>query len=228
VLVPNRARLSPDMQAETGYKYASFIPLGGAPLYKRIISQYRCDGHRVRMVFLLAPDAPELEIDPSETMRVEVVRPDESASIGQTVLAGLKKIAPTDAVVVHMADTLLDIDGVPLGDAVYVQSRSDLYRWTSISVDPTGCVKITNDREAIEPCGPRLVCVGLFSFDDGERLAAELARAVAQSSPKREPFFVSAMDGLRARGWLLRVPDELSEPATLQRLELRPGTRTGD
>src|SRR5688572_23708666 len=47
VLVPNWARLSPDMQAETGYQYASFIPLGGAPLYKRIISQYQCDGHRV-------------------------------------------------------------------------------------------------------------------------------------------------------------------------------------
>jgi hypothetical protein len=191
VLVPNWARLSPDMQAETGYQYASFIPLGGAPLYKRIISQYQCDGHRVRMVFLLPPDAPELEIDPSENIRVEVVRPDESASIGQTVLAGLTKITAGDAVVVHMADTLLDIDGIPLGDAVYVQSRSDLYRWTSVSVDATGCVKITNDRAAIEPCGPRLVCVGLFSFEDGERLAAELTQAVEQPTPRREPFFVA-------------------------------------
>jgi hypothetical protein len=138
VLVPNWDRLSPDMQAETGCKYASFIPLGGAPLYKRIISQYQCDGHRVRLVFLLAPDAPELDIDPAKNIRVEVVRPEESASIGQTVLAGLTKINSGEAAVVHMADTLLDIEGMPLGDAVYVQSRSDLYRWTSVSVDSTG------------------------------------------------------------------------------------------
>ncbi len=117
VLVPNRARLSPDMQAETGYNYASFIPLGGAPLYKHIISQYQGDDG-VRMVFLLPPDAPELEIDPSENMRVEVVRPEASASIGQTVLAGLTKLTSGDAVVVHMADTLLDIEGMPHGDAV--------------------------------------------------------------------------------------------------------------
>lgn len=204
VLVPNWAHLSPDMQAETGCKYASFIPLGGAPLYKRIISQYQCDGHRVRMVFLLAPDAPELEIDPAENISVEVVRPEESSSIGQTVLAGLTNITPGEAVVVHMADTLLDIEGMPLGDAVYVQSRSDLYRWTSVSVDATGCVKITNDREAVEPCGPRLVCVGLFSFQDGERLAAELTRAAAQRGLKREPFFVALENYSSARPMGLR------------------------
>jgi len=191
VLVPNWARLSPDMQAETGCKYALFIPLGGAPIYKHIISQYQCDGHRVRMIFLLSPEAPELDIDRAATTPIEVIRPEESGSIGETVLAGLTRITPGDAVAVHMADTLLDIDGVPLGDTVYVQSRSDLYRWTSISVDATGRVKITNDREAIEPCGPRLVCVGLFSFEDGERFAAELVRALEQRGPRREPFFVA-------------------------------------
>lgn len=64
VLVPNWARLSPDMEAETGSKYAAFIPLGGAPLYKHIISQYRGNGCRVRIVFLIAQDAPEFELDP--------------------------------------------------------------------------------------------------------------------------------------------------------------------
>jgi len=204
VLVPNWARLAPDMQAETGCTYASFIPLGGAPLYKRIISQYRCDSHRIRMVFLLAPDAPELEMDPTENICIEVIRPEESASIGQTVLAGLTKITLGEAAVVHMADTLLDIEGMPLGDAVYVQSRSDLYRWTSVSVDTTGCVRITNDREAVEPGGPRLVCVGLFSFEDGARLAAELARAVAQRGSRREPFFVALESYSSARPMNLR------------------------
>ena len=99
--------------------------------------------------------------------------------------------SPGDAVVVHMADTLLDIEGVPIGDAVYVQSRSDLYRWTSVSVDSAGCIRIINDRNEIEPCGPRPVCVGLFSFEDGDRLAAVLASAVEHGSPGREPFFVA-------------------------------------
>jgi hypothetical protein len=204
VLVPNWAPLSPDMQAETGAKYASFIPLGGAPLYKRIISQYQNDGHGVRMVFLLAPDAPELDIEPAETLRVDVVRLKESGSIGETVLAGLSSIAPGDAVVVHMADTLLDIEGIPIGDAVYVQSRSDLYRWTSVSVDSAGGIRITNDREEVEPCGPRAVCVGLFSFEDGVRLAAELQRAIEQGSPRREPLFAALESYSSARPMVLR------------------------
>lgn len=191
VLVPNWAPLSPDMQAETGRKYASFIPLGGAALYKHIISQYQSDGHRVRIVLLLALDAPELDLDPVENVKVEILRLEESRSIGETVRAGLAKTAPGSAVVVHMADTLLDIDGIPLGNAVYVQSRSDLYRWTSVSVDSAGRVKITNDRENIEPCGPRPVCVGLFSFEDGERLSAALISALDQRGTGREPFFVA-------------------------------------
>lgn len=163
VLVPNWAPLSPDMEAETGLKYAAFIPLGGVPLYERIISQYRCDSERVRIVFLLAQDAPEFAIDPRESIKVEAVRLEASRSIGETVLTAVKEISPGDAVVVHMADTLLDIEeGVPIGDAVYVQSRSDLYRWTSVSIDSAGCIRIINDRNEIKPCGPRPVCVGLF------------------------------------------------------------------
>lgn len=191
VLVPNWARLSPDMEAETGSKYAAFIPLGGAPLYKHIISQYRGNGCRVRIVFLIAQDAPEFELDPRENVGVEILRLERSGSIGETVLAGLAKIASGDAVVVHMADTLLDLETVPVGDAVYVQSRSDLYRWTSVSVDPNGCIKVTNDRTEIGACGSRPVCVGLFAFEDGDRLSDALGNALKQGPPGREPFFVA-------------------------------------
>jgi hypothetical protein len=194
VLVPNWAPLSPDMEAETGLKYAAFITLGGVPLYKRIISQYRCEGYRIRIVFLVAQDAPEFAIDPSEDIRVDIVRIKDSGSIGETVLAGLKKVTPGSAVVVHMADTLLDIDGLPIGDAVYVQSRSDLYRWTSISVDRAGRITIINDRDATKPNGPTSVCVGLFSFEDGGRLAAVLGSALERGDSGREPFFVALED----------------------------------
>ena len=191
VLVPNWARLSPDMEAETGSKYAAFMPLGGVPLYKHIISLYQRDRHRVRIVFLMAQDASQFDIDPLENGWIEVIRLEGSTSIGETVLAGLMEASSDNAVVVHMADTLLEIEGVPLGDAVYVQSRSDLYRWTSVSVDSKGCVKITSDRDEVGPCGPRPVCVGLFSFGDGKRLAAELAGALERGSYGREPFFVA-------------------------------------
>jgi hypothetical protein len=192
VLVPNWARLSPDMEAETGSRYAAFLPLGGAPLYKHIISHYRSDAEHVRIVFLLAQDAPEFEIDSLERVRVETLRLKNSGSIGETVLAGLKTAAATDAVVVHMADTLLGIESVPLGDAVYVQSRTDLYRWTSVSVDATGQIRITNDRKEIAPCGERPVCVGLFSFENGGHFAAMLAHAVARGGAcGREPLFVA-------------------------------------
>lgn len=192
VLVPNWAPLSPDMEAETGARYASFIPLGGVPLYLHVISQYRSDGARIRIVFLLAQDAPA--IDPPENSRVEVVRLKRSGSIAETVLNGLNATEPSDAVVVHMADTLLDIDDVPLGNAVYVQLRSDLYRWTSIAEDSAGRIRVINDRDEIEPCGPRPVCVGLFSFDDRDRLAAVLVSALEHRVAKREPFFVALED----------------------------------
>lgn len=191
VLVPSWAPLSPDMESETGAKYAAFIPLGNVPLYKHIISIYRCDGDRVRIVFLLAEDAPGIDIDALDKIRTEVVRLKGSASIGETVFAGLKGRSPDGAVVVHMADTLLELDSVPHGDAVYVQSRSDLHRWTSISVESTGRIKITNDRVEIGPCGPRPVCVGLFSFADGGRFADVLVSALEHHDPRREPFFVA-------------------------------------
>ncbi len=205
VLVPNWACLPPDMQAETGSKYASFLPLGGAPLYQRIVSQYeKIDGRCIRLLFVLASDAPELDTEFSENIEIEVLRLEQSRSIGETVLAGLTRIRPGDAVVVHMADTLLDIEGKPLGDAVYVQSRSDLYRWTSVSVDSTGCVRVTNDREAIEPSGPRPVCVGLFSFDDGEHLCSVMLRAVGDGKPGRESFFAALESYSAARPMSLR------------------------
>jgi hypothetical protein len=202
VLVPGWAPLSPDMEAETGCRFAAFIPLGGVPLYRHIISQYQCDGDRVRIVFLLAQDAPA--IDPLENAGIEVVRLKSSGSIGETVLAGLTGVASGSAIVVHMADTLLDIEGVPRGDAVYVQSRSDLYRWTSVSVDSSGCVRVINDREEIAPCGPRLVCVGLFSFANRDRLAAALVSALEQRGAGREPFFVALEDYSAARPMDLR------------------------
>lgn len=191
VLVPNWDRLSPDMQAETGLEYASFIPLGGAPIYKRIISQYRRDDHRVRLVFLLASSAPEFNFDAEQSAEIEVVRLEVSRSIGETLLAGLTRITRGDAVVVHMADTLLYMEDMPVGNAVYVQSRSDLYRWTSVCADSSGCIRITNDRKEIEPSGPRPVCVGLFSFEDGEHLSLLLNNAVHDGEPGREPFFVA-------------------------------------
>ena len=192
--MPNWAPLSPDMEAETGSKYAAFMSLGGVPLYRHIISLYQRDRDRVRIVFLIAHDAPAFDIDPQEETWTEVIRLAGSRSIGETVLAGLAETAAGNSVVVHMADTLLDIESVPLGDAVYVQLRSDLYRWTSISVDCAGRIKITSDRDETRPCGPRPVCVGLFSFEDGNRLRAELVSALNDSSHGREPFFV-ALEG---------------------------------
>jgi len=191
VLVPNWTPLSPDMEAETGARYAAFMPLGGIPLFKHIISLYQRDRDRVRIAFLIAQDAPEFDIDPQDSRWIDVVRLEGSKSIGETVLAGLAETTSGNPVVVHMADTLLDIEGVPNGNAVYVQLRSDLYRWTSISVESTGRVKITSDRDEVGPCGPRPVCVGLFSFDDGNRLAAELVRSVGHDNHGREPFFVA-------------------------------------
>jgi hypothetical protein len=179
------------MEAETGFRYAAFMPLGGVPIYRHIISLYQRDRERVRIVFLVAQDAPEFDIEPQEESWTEVIRLAGSRSIGETVLAGLSEKTFGSAVIVHMADTLLDIDGVPLGDAVYVQPRSDLYRWTSVSVDSSGRVKITSDRDETRPCGSRPVCVGLFSFGDGKRLAAELANALEHGSHGREPFFVA-------------------------------------
>jgi hypothetical protein len=204
VLVPSWAPLSPEMQAETGSKYAAFIPLGGSPLYERIVAQYQHDLDRIRIVFLLAEDAPEIAGDRSGNISTEVLRLRASGSIGETVLAGLERIAPDGAVVVQMADTLLGIDAIPSGDAIYVQSRGDLYRWTSIAADSSGCIRVVNDRDETRPCEPRPVCVGLFSFTDAAWLTAALRKALEHRGSHREPFFAAVEDYSSARPMDLR------------------------
>jgi hypothetical protein len=191
VLVPNWAPLSPEMVVETGCKYAAFIQLGGVPLYRHIISLYQRDRDRVRIVFLISQDAPDFEIGQEDLTWIEVIRLTGSKSIGETVLAGLPESISDYCVIVHLADTLLDIEGVPRGDAVYVQLRSDLYRWTSITTTPGGRVTVTSDRDEIELSEPRPVCVGLFSFSEGNRFAAILAESLGSDIQGRELFFVA-------------------------------------
>lgn len=194
VIVPSWGRLAPELEAETGCRYAAFIPLGGTPLYRHLVSQYGADRARVRFVFVLAAEAPDLDVDLDQLdngYRIEVVRLERSGSIGETVLAGLASLSGDDAVVVHMADTLLDIEGTPSGDAVYVQTRSDLYRWTSVNADTDGRVSVLSDRDQVEPLEPQTVCVGLFSFVDGAGLAEELKAALASGLVGREPFFTA-------------------------------------
>lgn len=184
--------MPPDMEAETGCRYAAFISLGGSPLYRHLLSQYHKDRSRARFVFVLAADAPDLELDPiEEGYTIEVIRLDQSNSIAETVLAGLDAIQAEDAVVVHMADTLLDLEGLAEGDSVYVQTRSDLYRWTSVVSDDQGRVTILGDRDQERPLESQSVCVGLFSFRNGKTFADALRGALRMPDSSREPFFAA-------------------------------------
>jgi hypothetical protein len=192
VIIPSYGLLAPEMEAETGCRYSAFIPLGGTPLYRHILSQYRIDRARARFVFVLADQAPEFELDQLEDeYSIEIVRISHSASIGETVLAGLRRFPTEGAVVVHMGDTLLDMEGAPSEDAIYVQLRNDLYRWTSIESDKAGRISVLNDRHQVGQHQSQSVCVGLFSFSDGYALAEFLSEATGSEYEIGEPFFAA-------------------------------------
>lgn len=192
VIIPSCGLLTPEMEAETGCRYAVFIPLGGTPLYRHILSHYRSDRARARFVFVLTDQAPELELDQlEEGYCIEVVRVSHSASIGDSILAGLRRFPTEGAVVIHMGDTLLDMEGLPSANFVYVQLRNDLYRWTSIESDNEGRILVLNDRQQVGQHQAQPVCVGLFSFSEGAVLTEILSNVTELESGTIEPFFLA-------------------------------------
>lgn len=74
VIIPSWGRLPPEMEAETGCRYAAFIPLGGKPLYRHLLARHGQDHGQARFVFVLAEEAPELEVGPDESVEVQCVR----------------------------------------------------------------------------------------------------------------------------------------------------------
>jgi hypothetical protein len=190
VVVPSCGRLSPDMVAETACEFAAFVPLGGTPMYKHLVAQYRTLGIEIRFTFVVAPDSPPLQTEDFAGIEVETVVLSNSRSIGETILAGLRNTRPRETVIVNMADTLAVLKTPITRDTVYTQLRSDLYRWTSVQGTPDGGVVFPHDRDNPEAVDvPQAVCVGVFTFGDGALLSRLLATALEQPDPRPEPFF---------------------------------------
>jgi hypothetical protein len=190
VIIPSWASLSLEMQLETGCKYPVMIPLGGKPLYRHIIDFYKQISCGATCYFILATDAPSLLIEESERAQVIEVRLADSKNMATSILAGLHAINEVNgAVVVHTADTLFDISDSISGDCIFAEERSDLYRWTSLSINESGAVKILNDRADENGAVAQMACVGVFTFRDKRVLENEIEIAIQQDDPSQEPFF---------------------------------------
>jgi len=195
VIIPSWSPLSVDMQAETGGQYPAFIQLGGQPLYAHIVRQYESIRDQSEIVVVLPEQAPELHTGYLAGFDVRVVRLDASRSIGDTVRAAMEGLAREQSVVVHMADTLISPhDFGDADDVVYVQLRTDLYRWTSIHKDGAGPVRVLTDRDHRSAGVEQMVCVGVFSLADGELFESQLSSALASPVTGVDPFF-SAIEG---------------------------------
>ena len=190
VVVPTWSRLAPDIEAETGCKYAAFIHLAGRPLYKLLIDQFKKLSPQSKLTFIVAPDALQFETENWQDIGVCATTLEQSTSIGETVLAGLSNIVVGDSIVVNMADTLVKL-GAPLEvNTIYTQLRSDLYRWTSVAKTEQGAVNFPHDRDNFEHLGAaQEVCVGLFTFDDAVLFRDHLKSAIASDHHGQDPFF---------------------------------------
>jgi hypothetical protein len=206
IIVPSWSELSAEMQVETGAKYPAFIRLGGIPLYLHILRLYERIKNDAEFVFVLPSSAPEVQLAHVNDFEVSVTRIIESQSIGDTVLSAIENIGATQAIVVHMADTLLDPSELDRLDAIYVQKRTDLYRWTSVENEQTGSVRVLLDRDHRSAGVEQSVCVGVFAFSDGQYFRSQLIEAIGYSSKKMDPFFAAVE--LYSR----RHPIELLEP----------------
>lgn len=192
VVIPSWSRLTPEMEVETGCRCAALIPLGGKPLYKHLIDLY--DGSEIssHFVLVLAEDTSPTDVDFPLGVDGDIERLAHSTSIGETVLAGLSDILPGDATVIHMADTLVELGGPLVLDTIYTQLRSDLYRWTNVIDVGDGQIRFPHDRDNFEPIvAPQSVCVGLFTFRDGQRFRCALQEALDHGDGLHEPFFVA-------------------------------------
>lgn len=188
VVVPSWSRLSPDLESETGCQYAALIPLGGKPLYQHIIAYYSSCHARAAVHLVLPKGASNLEKAPES--RFDVILLEHSSSIATTVLAGLESVAEGESVVIHMADTLIQLDGELKLDTVYTNTRRDLYRWTSVVADVNGFLDFPCDRKNEETQDEfQEVCVGVFSFSDACRLRDALRRAISYPKDGSDPFF---------------------------------------
>lgn len=195
VIVPSWSRLSVDMQAETGCQYPAFVQLGGQPLYTHIVRLYESIQDEVEIVVVLPEQAPDLQINHPAGFDVRVVRLGASHSIGDTVRAAMEGLACEQSVVVHMADTLISPHNFgEMDDVLYVQLRTDLYRWTCVRKDGDGAVRVVTDRDHRSAGGEQMVCVGVFMLADGAMFARQLSTALASPVAGVDPFF-SAIEG---------------------------------
>lgn len=195
IVIPSWRQLAPDLESETGCRYAAFIPLGGRPLYRHIVEQFK--NHDPKPVFklVLRPDAIDINHATYKELNVEVVLINHSNSIAMTVLAGLQGISPGEPALINMADTLVRLDKALELDSVYIDSRSDLYRWTSVQVKQDETLAFPHDRDHEEVVnGKQKVCIGLFSFSDGHRLKAALEAAIALPRAGVDPLFTAIQD----------------------------------
>jgi hypothetical protein len=178
------------MQAETGSRYPAFMQLGGQPLYTHIARLYDSIKDDAEIVVVLSERAPSLQLNHLVGFDVREVRLASSASIGDTVLAAMEGLARGQSVVVHMADTLVSPHAFGVDDDVlYVQLRSDLYRWTSVRKEPDGAVRVVTDRDHRSAGFEQMVCVGVFILSNGALLAQRLDAALAAPVAGMDPFF---------------------------------------
>jgi hypothetical protein len=207
VIVPSWSELSADMQVETGVKYPVFIRLGGIPLYAHILRLYEKIRLDAEFVFVLPGAAPDFQHGHVNGFDVSISRIEKSRSIADTVLSAVGDPEPGQAVVVHMADTLLAPATLDKMDAIYVQDRTDLYRWTSIRKEKTGSLSILLDREHRAAGVEQSVCVGVFAFSDGQYFVTRLAEAIGSGSERMDPFFSAVESYSRSYTVELLEPD---------------------
>ena len=178
------------MQAETGCQYPAFINLGGKPLYEHIIRRYDAIRDNSEFIVVLPKGTPSLQLSRLLGFDVSVACLGASSSIGESIMAALEGLPVGQLIVVHMADTLVkahDFDDA--NDVMYVHSRTDLHRWTSVRKGDGGVIRVVADREQHRSDSEQMVFVGVLVLSDGIFFRGKLEEALLAPVSGMDPFF---------------------------------------
>jgi len=190
VILPSWSPLSLEMQAETGCQYPAFINLGGKPLYEHIVRRYDAIRDNSEFVVVLPEGAPSLQLNRLTGFDLRVDYLVASRSIGDSVMAALGGLSIGQSVVVHMADTLLQTHDFDVAnDVIYVHSRTDLHRWTTVRKGDGGAICVVADRAHRSTDSEQMVFVGVLVLSDGIFFRRKLEDQLLAPVASMDPFF---------------------------------------
>ena len=190
LIVPSARLIAAELQGDFGRIPSCLIPFGGTPALHRIVEDVR--GFDIRVV-VACHENHSLVADFVKHMSGDLVQSMDvgpTSSIGETVHRVLAtRDEPDGRLVVNFGDTLVQ-ERIPEGDSFFYACPEELFRWTTFRLGSDGYLDeiLDKDIEKGDHVAAK-VFVGVFSFKSAKRFGTCLRAALADPSPRLDPFY---------------------------------------